>query len=200
MSSPLKPGARKVSADRRRDMPSDLYDLINPLDDTCIRNLGLKFFDDFTYSAENVFKPALCCSKCNSTFEVFTRPHSTLIQQGSKDSLRQPWFRSALQAWREREASRICADCQFGYSSSIVMLDEVLASLAMWDSHISSEEDMMRWVSPWAEESLYVKEILDILHIGRAMSTDEDTEVFRKWCKHNNQRRRPRAVLDTARQ
>jgi len=174
---PSKDTERKTAPDRRRDMPSGLYELINPGISNCIREQTLRVFADTTYTAGGPEKPVYCCSNCDPDFASSTRAYPDLKAAASKDSLPQPWFRKELLAWRKRTAAEVCRRCEFGFFPSIVMPDTVLDQIAMWGSQIDTREDILCLVGPWSEVADYSAEVISILRKGRDISADGDTEV-----------------------
>lgn len=187
-----KSSSRKTAADRRRDMPKGLYDIINPGSDGCPRILGLRFFGDETYS-QSMEKPQPCCDVCDPASGRKIAAYSALMPQKSADSLRRPWFRDSLSRWRTDLATALSVDCGFNVPDSVVMADEYLELLAKWGSDIVDQTGMLRLAGPWAEMSTYGDEILEILKTGQSMSTnDSSSPAFQAWASHCDGTKRQR--------
>ena len=88
---------RATDADRRRDMAPGLYNFINAsVDGTCVRRVGLEFFQDTAYDSEGYLKPSPCCSGCDPNAVKPIGHHASLETKPLKDSLRRPWVMNRL--------------------------------------------------------------------------------------------------------
>lgn len=183
---------RRRGPDRRRNMSAGLFDIINADSGDCVREIGLRFFDDDTYSQQTE-KPQPCCSNCDPDSRYSIAPHPILTPKATADSLRRPWFQKTLSDWRASAAAALAQECGIAIPESVVMSDSYLALLAKWGSDIKNCESMLRFAGPWTEVATYGEEVLKILHTGQSMSPeDSDGPIFQHWVGNNNSTRQRR--------
>ena len=133
-------------ADRRRDMPPGLWEIINVPSDGCVRGIGLNFFNDKVYPTSAYVKPQPCCSICDPSFQTSTAANEMLNRTAERDSSRRPWFTLKLREWREAKAQEKFPNSHMRYFPSLIMPDEVLNSLTTWADQIVDEPTMRRWI------------------------------------------------------
>ena len=177
-------------ADRRRDMPPGLWEIINVPSDGCVRGIGLNFFNDKVYPTSAYVKPQPCCSICDPSFQTSTAANEMLNRTAERDSSRRPWFTVKLREWREAKAQEKFPNSHMRYFPSLIMPDEVLNSLTTWADQIVDEPTMRRWIgNTWTGIRPYGAELLEILKRGQAMRLDEG-DMFEEWKRHNDIKRK----------
>ena len=181
---------RKSDGDRRRDMPTGLYDFTNVSAGQCIRACGLQFFGEkVTSSEEDKIYP--CCSGCHPDQQVNIIQHETLNPTASTDPLRRPWFRASLIAWRSAKQKEITDECGYSVPAELIMSDQFLEALSKWAGVIYDLLSMIRYAGPWPESNAWGREILSILERGRQLNVDGD-DIFREWKEWGDKRPRGR--------
>ena len=180
---------RKDIARRQRLAPG-LWDIINVSPGTCIRAVGLEFFDDNIYKTPAYVKPKPCCAGCDPEFAVSTGAHAELNKKEDQDSLRRPWLTKRLQEWRQKAADAEFSGTFMRFFPSLIMPDSVLASLANWAEYIHDEQTMRRWVgNGWSSLPHYCTEILQIIARSQKLVPDAG-EVFDEWALHHARKRK----------
>lgn len=193
-------GKRRVNhkdADRWRDLPPALWDIMNVPADSCVRLVGLTFFDDEKHKKLDYLPPYPCCSTCDPDFQLSTACHETLNKTAERNSSKRHWYALKIRQWRDEKAETIFSGSYLRFFSSLIMPDEVLESLATWAEHIRDEPTMRHWVGDaWTDIRLYWPEILEILERGQAMMLDKG-EMFDVWQEHQDiKRKRISAPVD----
>ena len=169
-------------ADRRRDMPHTLYSMINAGLGVCLRDIGLRFFDDATYISPGALKPDPCCSACHplcsSSTNIDIQSADILSKPLRPNQARVSWFKYKLKDWRVGKAQLLFKETLLEFIPSLVMPDEILDEVAKYGGYIKDVEMLARFTDgAWTEAARYGDEVVAILLQGQAMGlTDEEID------------------------
>ena len=100
----------QTNAGRRQRLAPGLWEITNVPSGSCVRAVGLGFFDDNVYGTSAHIKPQPCCSGCDPECQISTAVHEKLNKKPDQDSLRRPWLTMKLQEWREKKAQETYPD------------------------------------------------------------------------------------------
>ena len=189
----VKSSKNNTDADRRAKLPPGMWDMINVKAEGCIREVGLKFFDDQEHQTQAYNKPSPCCSFCDPYFCTPITTHVEVNRAAEWNSLTRPWFTLKFQQWRDRKAYERFPSSELRFFPSLIMPDEVLVELANWAAHIHDEQTIQQYIRcAWAGLHKYSPELLDIIRYGRSLpgAQGESGEMFDEWIRCNDIKRR----------
>jgi superfamily II DNA helicase RecQ len=176
-----KKSVKEKNADRRREMNSDIWELINLTSDQCARKIELRYFDDEEHKKTDWVKPPRCCHVCDSDFRLCIDSSEALSKYAERDSLRRPWYDKKFEEWRNRKTQVTFAESKMQYVSSLIMSNEIMKSLTTWAEYIHDEAIMRKWVSDdWPNIKWHWRELLNIIKDDQGMKSSRG-EIFQVW-------------------
>ena len=173
--------AKLTDSERRGNLNTGLWELINTPDGACIRDIGLKHFNAIDQATSSRPHNDRCCSNCNKHLAISTERHEKLVIQELSWRNRMPWLKQAFIDWRQRKALEVLP-VWLQAQPDYFMSSSVLNTLSLKAFPATSEADLRKTIkNGWADLHEYASEILDILHCCREMPYKRGFPVFDAW-------------------
>lgn len=186
--------------EQRQKLPFGIWQFINPPYDSCLRKVGLRYFNDPFIDSIEYRNSLRCCSKCHPHQQLST---DTIIQSPSgqgRDGSKRSWYLQKIEAWRKTKAEDLFQGLYFEKFPSLILPDSIVDQMILDSERITDKHKLKECIgSSWGQIEQFSTELLNIFQYGQQTPIDQG-ELFEVWKREQDIKRKriPRPIVNQA--